>query len=434
VKNNKIKDLFTIHNSDARNISEFITEEIVDVTISSPPYFDLKDYGYKGQIGFGQDYTKYLEDLKTVFTGVYNCTKPTGSMWVIIDAFRRNDEVIPLPFDFSNKMKEIGWLLQEIIIWEKDKTVPWAHQGQMRNIFEYILVFSKTKQYKFNIDRVRDFETLKKWWVKYPERYNPKGKTPTGIWQFEIPTQGSWGKEYKSHFCPLPEKLIERIIKITTDEGDVVLDPFAGSGTVPSISKFMKRKYVGFELNSNYIDMFQNYVAEVGEKRQSQYEKEHEHTLKQSDFENLILELRILKFAKVLFQNLQKNGIDYIINILVEKDQRNTSQKHAIAKAKYTLLLKEGHTCESLIDYIQLEIKRTPLSKYGLESEFEVLNSVLSFYKKVENKIVFNYSQVSTHCYKERIDLKNQIIKYPQTFKYLILSEIRVALNEKNYE
>lgn len=92
-----------IYNIDARDISKIIKEEIVDVTITSPPYFDLKDYGYDGQIGYGQQYETYLDDLKTVFEGVYNCTKSTGTLWVIIDAFKRNDEVITLPFDFSKK-------------------------------------------------------------------------------------------------------------------------------------------------------------------------------------------------------------------------------------------------------------------------------------------------------------------------------------------
>src|SRR5262245_55429665 len=123
--------LNAIHKKDARKLSDLLGKKIVDVTITSPPYFDLKDYGYSEQIGFGQDYKTYLENLKLVFEKVYNCSKDSGSLWVIIDSFRRENEVTPLPFDFSNKLKEIGWKLQEVIVWVKDKTVPWAHQGQM---------------------------------------------------------------------------------------------------------------------------------------------------------------------------------------------------------------------------------------------------------------------------------------------------------------
>jgi DNA modification methylase len=72
---------------------------------------------------------------------------------------------VPLPFDFANELKAVGWKLQEIIIWQKDRTVPWAHKGQMRNLFEYILVFSKTDNFEFYIDEVRDPSALKKWWA-----------------------------------------------------------------------------------------------------------------------------------------------------------------------------------------------------------------------------------------------------------------------------
>ena len=420
-------DIFKIHNLDSRKISQIITNEIVDVTISSPPYFDLKDYGYDGQIGFGQEYDKYLEDLKTVFKGVYNCTKSTGTLWVIIDAFRRNDEVVTLPFDFSDKMKEIGWLLQEIIIWEKDKTVPWAHQGQMRNIFEYILVLSKPKKYKFDIDRVRDFENLKKWWVTYPERYNPKGKAPSGIWEFEIPTQGSWGSDYKSHFCPLPERMIERIIKITTDENDIVLDPFAGSGTVPSIAQFMKRKFVGFELNQEYINMFHKYVDSFSEPRILQYERETKNILKQDKFENLIIDLRILKFARVLIQNLKKSGYESIVSVFVERIEGEVSKRNALTRAKYTLLINEEINHIELNFSIKKECSKAPLSKFGIEPEFNLINSDEEFIRKLKGKDLYSYSLRSTHCFQKKLD-KNNLILYP------ILSEIKVELNEKDYD
>ena len=75
---------------DARNLDEILTDKIVDVTITSPPYFDLKDYGHKNQIGFSQDYGEYLNNLEVVFEKVYNVTKDTGSPgW-----FRKDQEVM----------------------------------------------------------------------------------------------------------------------------------------------------------------------------------------------------------------------------------------------------------------------------------------------------------------------------------------------------
>src|SRR5690606_9130519 len=295
-----------VHNKDARSIDKVIKEKLVDVTITSPPYFDLKDYGSEKQIGFGQEYKEYLSDLKKVFKNVYNITKDTGTLWVIIDVYRRDGEVVPLPFDFSNKMKDLGWKLQEVIIWKKDKTVPWAHKGQMRSIFEYILVFSKSQNFNFFIDRVRDYTSLKKWWIKYPERYNPKGKTPDALWDFGIPVQGSWGNGYIDHFCPLPEDLIAQILKITTNEDDVVLDCFSGSGAVLAKAESMNRKYIGFELNPEYIDMFINYQIKTLKEKRQDFLFEDKNTLKQDKFEKLILDLRALKYARLLYKELKK--------------------------------------------------------------------------------------------------------------------------------
>ncbi len=170
---NVTPNIYSIHNKDARKLDDVIKEKLVDVTITSPPYFDLKDYGHKDQIGYGQQYDQYLNDLQSVFAKVFSATKDTGSLWVVIDSFKRNGEIVPLPFDFAAKLKEIGWKLQDIIIWHKDKTIPWVNGGSTRGIFEYVLLFTKTAKYKYFVDKVRNYQDLKKWWVKYPERLSP---------------------------------------------------------------------------------------------------------------------------------------------------------------------------------------------------------------------------------------------------------------------
>src|SRR5438132_8638232 len=119
----------TIHIHDSRKISEILPTKVIDVTITSPPYFVLKDYGVRQQIGYGQSYDVYLSDLAQVFLQVYSATKPRGSLWVVIDTFQRNQELLPLPFDLAAKLKTIGWVLRDVIIWKKLRTLPWIHQG-----------------------------------------------------------------------------------------------------------------------------------------------------------------------------------------------------------------------------------------------------------------------------------------------------------------
>lgn len=418
-----------LHNLDARRLNDVIKDKIVDVTITSPPYYDLKDYGNKEQIGFGQTYEKYLNDLKLVFENVYKSTKDTGSLWVILDVFRKNGVVTPLPFDFAREIKDIGWNLREIIVWEKDKTVPWTAKGQMRNLFEYILVFSKTSEYKFFTDKVKDFTSLKKWWVRYPERYNPNGKTPTAIWNFPIPSQGSWGNGYIRHFCPLPEDLIAQILRITTEEGDVVLDPFAGSGAVLSKSDNMKRRYIGFELNRQYIKMFEKYLTKTGEQKRLEYEEMESNTIERDKFQKLILNLRTLKFAKVLFQTLGKKGPNPVLTIYVEKSNKKSVLKNKLKTVNYHLLMNDNYN-EKTLEVLTEITSNPPLSKFGIEPRLIAYREADLFVKNLSAKQLYVYTDKATHTYKrkfstvELLTLKNNEI---------ILSDIKLELDEKKY-
>ncbi len=423
LKNN----IFDIHNIDARSIDNVITEKIVDVTITSPPYYDMKDYGHKKQIGYGQSYEKYLEDLNLVFKKVFNVTKDTGTLWVIINTFRTNNEIVPLPFDFSDTIKKCGWKLQEIIIWSKDRTVPWTHIGQMRHMFEYILVFSKVEKYNYYIDRIKDYVNLKKWWIKYPERYNPKGKTPAEIWNFDIPTQGSWGKGYIKHFCPLPEELVDRIIRLTTNEHDVVLDPFAGSGTVLAQAAFSKRQFIGFELNKNYIKMFKQYLRKHLSQKRRAYEISKKINLRQAEFETLVLNLRILKFARVLRKQLHADGYRVVKSILVERLNERPEENHKLVAARYSLLISKGISKKGLLNKIEQLVSKPPLSKYGIEADFVMTNELNTFLKRISNNVLYSYTAIATHSYSKVIK-REDIVKAPP-----IISPIKVQLNEKDF-
>lgn len=427
-----MEDIFKVHHEDARNIDKIIKKKIVDVTITSPPYFDLKDYGSDNQIGYGQDYEAYLDDLKIVFQKVYNVTKESGTLWVIIDAYRREGEVVPLPFDFSNKLREVGWKLKEVIIWGKDRTVPWAHKGQMRNLFEYILVFSKSDDFNFYIDEVRDFETLKKWWVKYPERYNPKGKTPDAIWNFDIPTQGSWGNGYIRHFCPLPEEMIEQMLKLTTKENDVVLDCFSGSGSVLSKALNMKRRYIGFELNQEYIDMFHNYIKETNEEKTSTYCISKKNRIGQAKFEKLVNDLRALKYARLLYKKLQTEGFKNVLKIYVKRTYTLSNGDRKFLKIKYLFLLEDRSRKNEIAKKVEDWTKKAPFSKFGIAPTYLYTHKVNSFIDVLTNekKDLYIYDFKATHKFVKKIKIEelNRSGK-----NNVIISSIQVDLNESDY-
>ncbi len=420
------KGLNVVHKTDARNMEDFIDPGTIDVTISSPPYFNLKDYGHKKQIGFGQSYDTYLNDIGEIFGSVYKLTKQSGSLWIIVDTFKKGGEVFPLPFDIANELKKKGWILQDIIIWSKERTVPWAQKGQTRSMFEYILVFSKTTSFTYHVDRIRDFQNLKKWWVKYPERYNPKGKAPSEIWIYDIPTQGSWGNGYVKHFCPLPERLVQRIIELTTDQGDVVFDPFSGSGTVPSQTLFMKRNYIGFELNSKYINLFKKYIKDFLKEKVVEYERSQGYKKNQQNFEKLIINLRILKLGGQILKKLTREGVSDVTVLYTERLALKTSESHKLAVAKYIFVVKNKSSIARIKKKIAEYVAIPPLSKYGIEAKFEVVAGIDRLDKYLHDKNLYNYSANSTYKY---TNVLNKKLEYGD-----IISPIKVSVDEKDYE
>lgn len=414
----KEESINVVYNKDARTILETISPDVkISTTITSPPYFDMKDYGAENQVGFGQTYTEYLEDLKSIFKDILQITKDDGSLWIVIDTFKRNGQVVTLPFDLSEKLKEIGWLLQDVIIWKKDKTVPWSNNGFMQRKFEYILFFTKSNKYKSNKDNARVYDTsqLKRWWVKYPERYNPKGKALDEVWEFPIPIQGTWGDKYIKHFCPLPKDMVATMIQLSTDENDLILDPFAGSGTVLSQSAYMKRNYIGFELNPKYIEMFQMYLDKTLRKSRKEYDSFKNNG--QEHFEKTILELRALKYARILLTNIQKQiGLNKIKIFVETKGQSDLKNK--LIKVEYKFLDDSNELL--IVGFINEFTNKPPFSKFGIEPVFKFLKLT-----EIDFKDCYGYTQTNTYSYIKQPDFNSD--------KVNIVSKICVDLNENDY-
>lgn len=250
----------------SKNINKIFKQKKLgkpQLIISSPPYFNILNYeNNKDQIGFGQSYFEYLSDVSHVFQDCYKLSENNATFWLIIDTLKKDGEIKTLPFDINNRLQKRfkkTWKLKEIIIWDKEKNLPWNGKGNFKNQFEYILFFTKNDKFKFHIDRVREINDLKKWWKTYPERYNPDGKAPSNVWNYITPIRG-WGDSKQNHLCPFPFSLVEKIISIASDKGDLVLDPFAGSGSVLCISCMMERNSVGIDVNKEYKTLFKEEV------------------------------------------------------------------------------------------------------------------------------------------------------------------------------
>ena len=407
-------DLFKLHIQDVRDmLNDFPKspetgepEKIVNVTITSPPYYDLKDYGFKEQIGYGQSYEKYLSELERVFGDVYKVTADSGSLWIVIDCFKRKGRVIPLPFDIERRIRKCGWRLKDTIIWKKDKTLPWSRKGELRSIFEYILFFTKTKHFKYKVDRIKipDPSQLKEWWVKYPERYNPLGKVPTNVWSYPIPVQGSWGHRFLRHFCPFPVGMVERILLLTTDEGDTVLDPFAGSGVVLAVAESLKRRYIGFELKKEYVKLFPSVKSEIREEMKQRRKRYEEFEKTQEKLKDLILRLRLVKFPKSLARRVHTEKLvderQFPLNTIFAISRGFEEEKLRNREIKFLkedlIIVLDSVTIKDkslLLGPIKLVSTKPPLSKFGIEARFFIYTKD-EFAKKHQSKPLFEWTKL----------------------------------------
>lgn len=268
--------------------------------MTSPPYWDVKDYGSKGQLGHGQTLNEYLDDLVAVFTEVWHCTKRTGSLWVVINTVKKDGTLHLLPYKLADRLTghpTAAWHLQDILVWVKPHTLPWAHKQKLQDHFEYVLCFSKSKSFALNVDSLRSPQSLANWWVKYPERYHPLGKGLNNVWEIHIPTQGSWGNGSMEHACPLPTELTKRIIQLATDKKGVVCDPFAGTGASVVAAQALGRKWIALDINRRYREMCHKRLAEEGAEQDAKPKEA-------GSLRDTNLYLRQLKYPVLLYKRI----------------------------------------------------------------------------------------------------------------------------------
>jgi DNA modification methylase len=434
---------YLIH--DSRKMLELLPDQpFVNVTVTSPPYWDRRDYGSKRQIGFGQSYEVYLDDLEKVFRSIHSITVDKGSLWVISDTIKQDGELRLLPFELAARLKTAGWILQDIIIWNKDRTLPWSHQGKLRNIFEYIAFYSKGPTFNYYLDRVRDVTELRDWWIRYPERYSPKGKAPTRTWTIPIPRQGCWGNNWVRHFCPLPPELVKRILLLTTNKGDVVLDPFSGSGAVLAQADSMNRNYVGLDLNPQYRRMFQRKVLPtiraLHDRNQTSSDAQPRSIVNKRSFNKAIRSLRKTKFAKELIRLYRKKYTFLHLDAVLTLRSDKPNEIDVIF-----LFGADSRIPPQFLYQAQQLCGKPPLSKYGLTPNLKAVLSQRVTPRWLERKglslsaKMYLYSRGCTYEWSERCtvgtiaELSRTRAWTPYTNGYPpLLSDVGVRISTKS--
>ncbi|WP_342598077.1 DNA methyltransferase [Psychrobacillus sp. FSL H8-0483] len=429
---NTLNKYLIANSTKLKNYFPIDSSPFIDLTITSPPYWNAKQYGDGEQSGFGQSYELYLEDMKSIFEGVYSLSKSTASLYIIIDTIKRDGKMLRLPDDFARMLESIGWYHQDTIIWDKGKTLPWSRKGQTRNIFEYILMFTKSNvDYKYNVEQIKSVDELKEWWIDYPERYSPEGKVPENIWKFNIPTQGSWGSKQSfddvefRHACPFPPEMMARLVKLSSDEEDLVFDPFAGTGVLLATAKLLNRKYLGFDTNKNYKQVFEKVTVPLVEQKwpeiETYYEIQEElkHIMKSS-----ISKLRILKYPKTLIKSLNKsiNSVNenelfqntvygnFLLSVAIRSDLTEEDiLKNKIGRVTYYFIINDSliGKKDTLNHIIKEKTSKAPLSKFGLSvdcllcTKEEFLNDII--FKLSEDSYL--YANGQTKSYNKKVSL-----------------------------
>lgn len=252
-----------IINGDSRQMNE-IRDESIHLIVTSPPYWQLKDYGTEDQIGFHDDYETYINHLNLTWQECYRVLHNGCRLCINIgDQFARSTyygryKIIPIHSEIIKFCEILGFDFMGQIIWQKTTTMntsggasimgsyPYPRNGIVKLDFEYILLFKKqgnspkpTKQQKLNSSMTNEE------WNTY---FN-------GHWYFA-------GAKQDKHLAMFPEELPRRLIKMFSFPHETVLDPFMGSGTTSLAARNLNRNSIGYEINPDFIPIISEKIGQ----------------------------------------------------------------------------------------------------------------------------------------------------------------------------
>ena len=278
-------------------------DEQARTCITSPPYYGLRDYGgEENQIGQEKTPEEFIDQLVSVFKEVRNVLTDDGTLWINLgDSYYnyrpgkgqsypkqsvsktnqdlptqcnkrgnkleglKEKDLIGIPWMFAFAMRSDGWYLRQDIIWHKPNPMPESVKDRCTKSHEYIFLLSKNKKYYYDNEAIK--EPVKQDWGtrnRTNGKYHNSGsglsphsgltksydrKNKRDVWSIT-------NKPYKgSHFAVFPPDLITPCILAGSEKGDIILDPFMGSGTTAMVAKQLGRDYIGCELHEEYSNL-----------------------------------------------------------------------------------------------------------------------------------------------------------------------------------
>jgi site-specific DNA-methyltransferase (cytosine-N4-specific) len=280
------KNNFSIINGDALTVLKTMAANSAQCCVTSPPYWGLRDYRVSGQVGLEVSPDEYIKNIVDIFEEVRRILKPDGTLWLnmgdsyagswkgqsrqgkgvmqsrsiiaarqIAAAVKKthagsippNDwglkpkDLIGLPWRVALALQDAGWWLRSDIIWHKPNALPESAKDRPARSHEYLFLLAKSRHYYYNAEAIKVLASYKK------NRLLKRSKRTVWI----IATQPYKG----AHAACYPAKLVEPCILAGSRPGDLTLDPFVGAGTTGLVALRLGRRFIGIELNPDYVVM-----------------------------------------------------------------------------------------------------------------------------------------------------------------------------------
>lgn len=291
---------------DALECLKTIPDNSVNMCVTSPPYYGLRDYGIDEQIGMEVSPVRYIEKLVCIFIEIQRILKNDGTLWVnIADSYAgsiksriklsdnaeiakewqgiKSKDMLGIPWSLAFALRDDGWYLRSDIIWQKSNCMPESVKDRPTKSYEHIFLLSKSNHYYYDYEAIQ--EPVAQGSIERAKRgVSDKGKYAKGITgqnmqalfmarpnsaerymrnKRDVWTISTNSYRIKGHFAVYPEKLIEPCILAGCPVGGVVIDPFFGSGTTGAVAKKLGREYIGIDINPEYCTMSENRINNV---------------------------------------------------------------------------------------------------------------------------------------------------------------------------
>jgi len=424
----------SIINGDSRRMTE-LPDNSINLVITSPPYWQLKDYGSADQIGYNDSYENYINNLNLVWKESYRVLNNGCRLCVNIgDQFARavyygRYKVIPIRTEIIKFCEAIGFDYMGAIIWQKKTTTnttggasvmgsfPYPRNGILSIDYEFILLFKKLGNPKRPDKELKEQSKMtKEEWKEYF----------SGHWNFG-------GAKQDSHIAMFPEELPHRLIKMFSFVGDNVLDPFLGSGTTSLAAKKLSRNSVGYELNTEFIPYIKRKLnVDQKDLLNTKYEFTQQTNMS-NDFKDEIKKLpyifkdphlldkkidpKKLQFGSKIDNNSQKNEEYFSVKDIIstEKLVLNTGLKIRL------LGIKENETLNGIArEFIKKKVNSQKVFLKFDEVKYDNENNLLC-YLYLKNKTFMN-----AHLIKNGYAFADRETNYKYKSKFIGLEQANV--------